>query len=145
MLIHQCILMCCLQMVQGTVQTNLEHGQRLWTLVASLSSNVRQIRQKGTVQARIFFWMLVVRLLVLNRWHPNISMHILYTVLYTFTLYFMFGVYAVLYVAPIRLFRVCISNQSSVQISVNWRGIRRERFVKWNHHLKWEMLAFLCF
>ena len=56
--------------------------------------------------------MLMVRLLVLNRLHPNISMHILHTVLYTFTLYFTFSVYAVLYVAPIRLFRVCISHQS---------------------------------
>ena len=32
-----------------------------------------------------------------------------------------------------------------VHISTNQCRIRRERFVKWNYHLEWEMLALLCF
>ena len=67
--------------------------------------------------------------------------------------------------APIKSFRVCMSHQSDRRIricishqserrfcSLVWevfkfqrRGVRRERFVNWNHLLEWEMLAFLCF
>ena len=64
----------------------------------------------------------------------------------------------------IRSFRVCISHQSDRRIRVCishqsehrfcsfvWEvfnevmGVRRERFVEWNHLLEWGMLAFLWF
>ena len=52
-----------------------------------------------------------------------------------------------MYLAPIRA-PFLFFGLRGVQISTkrgSERGVRRERFVNWNHLLEWEMLAFLCF